>query len=170
MDQSFKEALERIELLTEEICRIKRSLIAAANGEPFNESWNDELYLEESANKDSASSHLSRAIEHLLKLKYSTNDRNNRGWKRDFSNHLSDVEDYTKWRSKKNKQTNVIKYLINELQDIYEVGVAYYDKAAKKYPDLIPGLQFIPNECPWTLEELLDNTIDELLSVLPYEN
>ena len=76
--------------------------------------------------------------------------------------------DITDWKDKK-RDTNLINTINNILDNIYGIGVAYYKDDAKKYPDLVDGLELIPEECPWTLEELLDESIDHLLDKLGKE-
>ena len=166
MNQEFKEALERLDLITEELSKMRRAIIASSEGKPFNEAFNEEIYLENRQDEDKSYSHLCRMMEHLLKLKYCTNDRNHNLWINSVETHKSDVVDIIKWKSKKNKKTNYVKYLNTELQNIYEDSIEYYKDAAKKYPDLVDGIELIPEECPWTLEELMDESIDDLLEKL----
>lgn len=167
-NELFNEALERIELLNDELNKVKRALIAASEGKPFNEAFNDEVFLEDSSPRREASSKLSRMIQHLFKAKYSTIDRLKDDWK-DESDEIyrSAVIDITGWYSDKDINNTVINHLRNTLQSIYNTGIKMYNNSAKKYPDLIPGQKMIPKECPWTLDELMEDLIDDLLDKLP---
>ena len=47
-----EELLERVEMLYEEMCRVKRAVYASINGEAFTEAFNEEVYLEAKQNKN----------------------------------------------------------------------------------------------------------------------
>lgn len=167
MNNEFNEALERLDMLTAEIERIKRALLAAKEGVPFTEAWNEEVFLEAKQDEKKGRAYLSRMIEHLLKAKYCTNDRNYDHWRGEINTFRTKTIDITGWKSKRNKDTNLINTLTDDLDDIYEVAIEYYEDDAKEYPDLIDGLELIPEECPWNLADLMNNSIDELLDKLP---
>lgn len=171
MDDEIKMALERLEIITDEMHRIKRALKAAQDGVPFTEAWNEEVFLETKQEQKKGMSYLYRMIEHILKVKYCTkislsNDRNRIHWRGEINTYRVKLFDITGWMSKKKKDTNLINFLADDIDDIYEVGVEYYKRDAEEYPDLKDGLSQIPEECPWTLEELLDKDIDYLLDKL----
>lgn len=161
-----EEILERSDRLAREMTRLRNAFKAILEGVPFTEAFDEEVYLEGTQEKKSSEKHLARMIEHLLKLKYCTNDRNNNTWVKEIRNHKDEVIDITRWEWKK-KETIVINYLKENLQEIYEQSITWYKKDAKEYTDLRDGLDWIPEECPWTLEKLLDDDIDELLEKLP---
>lgn len=166
-NELFNEALERIELLNDELNKVKRALIAASEGKPFNEAFNDEVFLEEKSFEKKCRKYLTTMMEHLLKLKYCTNDRNNAQWLNTIRTKRRDTMNEVNWMSKNNRDTNLCKFIINNLQDFYETSVEYYKDDANEYPDLIPGQKMIPKECPWTLDELMEDSIDNLLDKLP---
>lgn len=168
MNNEFNEALDRLDMLTEEVERIKRALLAAKEGVPFTEAWNEEVFLEAKQDEKKGYSMLYRIMEHLLKIKYCTNDRNHDHWIGEINTFRSKILDLTLW-GKRKRDTNLIKYLDNNIQDIYADAVDEYEKGSEEYPDFIGGLKLIPEECPWNLSELMDNSIDELLSKLPME-
>lgn len=169
MDNKLDEALERLNMLTEEMLRIKRAILAAKEGVPFAEAWNEEVFLEAKQDEKKGRAYLSRMIEHLLKVKYCTNDRNYDHWRGEINTFRAKTIDIIDWKSKRRKDINLINILINDLDDIYEVAIEYYEDDSKEYSDLIDGLELIPEECPWNLSELMNDSIDELLSKLPME-
>ena len=119
--------------------------------------------------KDDCVTEIGLAIEHLLKLKYCTNDRNYRVWCNSFSTHIGAFSSYARGLSKKDNEKLMTYVKNNNLQRSYEIGVKNYKNAARKYPDLKDGEKYIPPECQWSLDELINNniTIEELLAKLP---
>ncbi len=89
-------------------------------------------------------------------------------WENSFLTHIGAYSLYTKSLSKK-ENIKLIKYIKENIQRSYDIGVKNYKNAAKKYPDLKDGVKYIPPECKWSLEELtnLNVTIEELLAKLP---
>jgi hypothetical protein len=169
-NKEFDEALQRLELLNDELDRIRHALNASAQGVPFNESWNENVYLEEVDAKTKCYSKLAVAIEHLFKLAYCNSEivfnRNKIKWRDEIVEHIDDVIDITEWNRNKPK-ANYVKYLKDNFNEIYNTGIANYKKDSKTYKDLRVGLELIPDECPWNLYDLMENTIEELISVLP---
>jgi Domain of unknown function DUF29. len=164
-----EELLERVEMLYEEMCRVKRAVYASINGEAFTEAFNEEVYLEAKQEQKQSYAALMRMIEHLLKIKYCTNNRNYDHWCGEIENHRNRVSDYILWGTKK-QDTNLKKYLENNIQDVYEDGIKKYKKDAQKYSDLIDISKLIAKECPecpWDLEQLMDDDIEDLLARLP---
>lgn len=168
-NDQFNEAIERLEMLSEEVERIKRALLAAKEGMPFTEAWNEEVFLEAKQEEKKGKAYLSRMIEHLLKVKYCTNDRNYDHWIGEINTFKAKTIDITDWKSKRKRDTNLINTLTDDFDDIYDVAIEHYEDDAKEYPDLRDGLELIPEECPWNLSELMDDSIDELLDKLPIE-
>ena len=68
--------LERIDVIYDEISRLKQTLVDYNNGIPYNEAWMENIFLEEAKEEKSARNHTSRIIEHIFKLKYCTNNYN----------------------------------------------------------------------------------------------
>lgn len=167
-DVTYEMVIERIDMMLEEMSKFRRAVIAVHEGMPFTEAFSDQVYLEDADRKNTASSNLAWMMQHLLKIKYSTTGLYRDGWKDEIRNKFRrHVIDDTRWGSKKPYRT-VINYLQNNLQDIYEDAIRYYKIAAKDYKDLVPGIKFIPEECPWdSLESLIEDPINELLSGLP---
>ena len=160
---------EWMKRITKEVDKVKRVVTAIYEGTSFTEAFEEveEVFLETKQDEKKGYAYLSRMIEHLLKIKYCSNDRNYDHWRGEINGFRVKAIDITGWKSKRNRDTNLVKYLTNNIDDIYEVAVAYYKDDARLYADLTQGLEYIPEECPWTLEELMDDTIDEILKKLP---
>ena len=166
MNDEVIELIERVERLSEELSRVKRAIIAASNGTPFTEAFDEELYLEASDKRDSCYSNLARMMQHLLKAKYSTDDSFKAGWIKEADGRFRDyIIDKSKWLEKR-PDKNIVNHLLNNLQDIYDLAIKQYQKSAKEHSDLVDGIKLIPKECPWTLDELMDETIEYLLNKL----
>jgi hypothetical protein len=169
MNDDVKILIERVNRMTEEMFRIRRALDASMNGIPFNEIFDDEIYLEAADRTSRALTYLSLMIEHLLKLAYSDSqvdyDRNNAKWISDINRHHENAYIELGWYTDENK--GVINKVSDRIQDAYIGGIKLYAKASKTYPDLVKGKSLMPLICPWTLEQLMDDDINELLQKLP---
>ena len=169
MSDELKMLYERVDMLKDEIDKVERAIVSIQNGVPFTEAFNEEVYLEAKQEQKQSYSALMRMIEHLLKIKYCTNNRNYDHWCGEVENHRNRVSDYILWGTKK-QDTNLKKYLENNIQDVYEDGIKEYKKNAQKYSDLIDISKLIAKECPecpWDLEQLMDDDIEDLLARLP---
>lgn len=118
--------------------------------------------------KDDCVTEIGLVIEHLLKLKYCTNDRNHNTWIDQINAHVGAVGAYMRILSKK-EVMKFVKYLDSNIQKSYQIGVKNYEAASRKYPDLKEGLQYIPEESPWKAEKIINplNPIESLLEELP---
>lgn len=165
-NETILEILNRIDRLNDELRKIKNAVICIQEGKDVTESFDEEVYTEDSDAFVVASSNLSRMMEHLLKLKYSTSTMFIRKWTHEIEyTFRRTVQDRSGWYTKK-PNTNVIKDLREGIQDIYDYGITFYMKDAKKFDDLKDGIKLIPKECPWTLDELMELDIDGLLEKL----
>lgn len=157
--------LERIDAICEELNRIKRGILAVQNGVPWEEAYHEEVLLEATHDENKCYALLSHMIEHLLKIKYSTDETryNLRHWEKEVENHKKEIEILTVYgTSKPNK--NLIKYIEINFGDAWYDGVKRYKKDAMKYDDLKICISLIPEECPWTFDDLMTYDIEELLS------
>ena len=165
-NETILEILNRIDRLNDELRKIKNAVICIQEWKDVTESFDEEVYTEDSDAFVIASSNLSRMMEHLLKLKYSTSTRFIRKWTNEIETGFRRiVQDRSGWYTKKSK-TNVIKDLREGIQDIYDYGITFYIKDAKKFDNLKDGIKLIPKECPWTLDELMELDIDGLIEKL----
>ncbi|MGK7928742.1 MAG: DUF29 domain-containing protein [Spirulina sp.] len=103
--------------------------------------------LEALAKKDRATvkSLLRQIIIHILLLQYWSEeyDRNSNHWRSELINFRDQLEDLL--------TTNLTKYLSENLEISYQKAVKYvYNKTDNRVRDL-------PEQCPYTLEELLDS-------------
>ncbi len=169
-----EEILEKIENINMRINALKNVIIKYTNGElsesdSLEQLLDDELFQESySDRKDDCITEIGIIIEHILKIKYCTNDRNHKTWINSIKTHRGTFEKYVRWGSKKSVD-RLIKHTSENINDCYEYGVVLYTRDSDEYPDLKVGLSQIPEECPWTLEEIIDETIDYLLNKLDEE-
>lgn len=127
-----------------------------------------ELYTEETSNRDDAESLVPHILEHLLKLKYCTNNRNYKKWiEMEIEPWINVVKRALNYESNKRKNINLINEINSSFDEFYNDGIKYYHKDSEEYKDLILNKKFIPKECPWTLDRLLTNSIPQLLDKLP---
>lgn len=116
------------------------------------------------------SSRLERMIEHLLKLGYCSNqndlNRNARQWKISIDKQRNEVYTLLQWYEKK-RETNIILRVIDMISSIYRGGIRRYISASDHDASLFINKDLIPSECPWTLEELMDDEIVDLVEKLP---
>lgn len=116
------------------------------------------------------SSRLERMIEHILKLAYCSNqndlNRDARQWKISIDKQRNEVYTLLQWYENK-RETNIIVRVMDMIPSIYRGGVRRYMYASDDNPSLFINKDLIPTECPWTLEELMDDTIVSLVEKLP---
>lgn len=165
-DKDFADTiLRRIDAISDELARVKRAVLAAADGQPFEEAFNEEVYSEEVKDKKDLRSDLANLMEHILKLKYCTVNRYHNGWRESVIKHIQDIRRILEWRSAPN--TLLIKYSRDILKDAYAEAIGNYDELTELYPDLIPNKAYIPKECPWELDDLLSVSLSNVLNKLP---
>jgi hypothetical protein len=166
---SDKEKNDKLDELLDYVERFKAGVVALRNGGNW-EDISDEIFLERKSEQKQVEHKLGRAMEHLLKIAYCASDavyeQCKYVWIKDYLRPKREVEELLGWGGH-HEDKNLIKYCNDELQNIYEWAINVYKKACKEYPDLKDGLSKIPEKCPWTLNDLMDNTINELILVLP---
>lgn len=160
--------LDWLEYFTDEISRLNRALLAVQGGLPFGGALEEEVYIEDKFRRDRSYHALAIMIEHLLllKVKFYTEDRVHGNWGKAVEICRRHVVYDTKWDMKE-PDTALIGHLSNDIQDIYEMGVVRYRKVSELYPDRHDRPQTVPEHCPWSLEELINDMADELLKKLP---
>lgn len=120
---------------------------------------------------DDIISNIAREIQYILNLKYSPLKPNGSirfQWVTRFEKHRNRAIDYMLWgfcRSYK-EHRNYIDYIRDNLQYIYTWGNDLHCIEVRRYTGLVPGLTLIPVTCPWTLEQLMNDSIKLLLSKL----
>ena len=168
MNDDVKMLLEKVNRMTEELSRFKRALEAVINGEPFHEAFDEELFFEAKKDERAAISKAAVVMEHLLKLGYSTirsYDTRRNDWRNHFDRHLTDLSGVLGWYT--DRDENAIAKLESNLPKAYNGAKSLYLKAADEYDDLKPGIQKLPSDCPWTLEQLMEKGITQLVRMLP---
>ena len=168
MDGEYKKALERIEILEKELSRIKQAIIALAEGQPAGEymKFDTSAFLEENEIWSESYSALAHMMDKLLEIKYCTYYLVIEDLEKECGKWREEARMYTGWGSHR-EDTLLIEYLLEEFQDIYEYGIQGYKWEAKEHPDLRDMVGLLPEHCPWTLEELMENEDYELLNKLP---
>lgn len=167
-EKELKQYIDRLGYFTYEISRLNRALLVAQGGIPFEKAIKEEVFIEDRIIRNRSWNALAIMIEHLLllKMKYYTNDRKYGNWGNTIRNYRLRVVDDIIW-NKKERDTMLIDYLSDSLQDIYEAGVKRYQKVSEYYPNRANRSQVVPEHCPWSLEELINDTVEELLQKLP---
>lgn len=167
-EKELKQYLNRLEYFTYEISGLNRALLVAQSGIPFEKAMKEEVFTEDRIIRNRSWNALAIMIEHLLllKMKYYTNDRKHSNWGAIIRNRRLGVIDDIGW-DKKERDTILTDYLSDALQQIYEAGVKRYQKVSEYYPNRADRSQFVAECCPWSLEELINDTVEELLEKLP---
>lgn len=167
-ERELEVCLDRLGYFPYEISRWNRALVAVQKGMSFQEAVKEEVYIEERMRKNRTFLALVIMTEHLLllKMKFYTEDRPHGNWGNTVRISRSDAAVITGW-NKKERDTVLTEYLSGALQEIYETGVKRYHKVSDRYPNRKDRSQTIPAHCSWSLEELVADTIDELLRKLP---
>ena len=133
----------------------------------------NELYME-SVNSDvrKYGTKITNIVEHLLKLAYCDNyhdiERDARGWEISIDKQRDKIIENLRWNQKK-RETNIIIGINNDLQLSYEYGVRRYNNSIHRNVSLRHNKDFIPEECPWKIEDLFDEKIITLVEMLPSE-
>ena len=168
MEEEYKKALEQIERYEKELARIKQVVIALSEGDPIGGymDFDTDTFLEENDIWRKAYGALAHMMDRLMEIKYCTYYPVREDLEKEFEKWREKVRMYTGWGWHV-EDFLLIKRLTGEFQDIYEYGVRCYKRAAKEQLDLRDMLSLLPEECLWTLEELMENDIYELLSKLP---
>ncbi len=167
-EEEFKQYLDRLSYFTDEISGLNRALLAAQGGMPFGEALEEEMFIEEKIRRNRSYHAIVTMIEHLLllKMKYYTKDRKHGNWGNTIRTSRLFAASDTGWDMRE-PDTILIDYLSGAIQEIYEAGVKRYKKESVFYPDRKDRTQTVPRHCPWSLEELINSTVDELLEKLP---
>ena len=151
--------------------RMLRALAAIECGEkPILEAYN-EIFLEASKDEKTIISKIARMIQHLLKFAYCSSDislkNNTNRWTEDFEEPKEEVIELLGWPD--DLDTNLVKFTKENLQRSYKRGKGFYKNDTMKYSNLVDGLKIMPIDLPseWTLENLLNLSISQLVSKLP---
>ena len=152
-DEEFKDYLvTHVNRLENYVNTLKEAVSQYNSGVPYDESFKDifeahiELYEEKADIKD-ARNEVIRLMEHLLKIRFVTNTRNLPSW---FKRSVAFPR----------------KEIISDI-DLRISRKKYKEKYEYEYDDLKFGEKHLPEECPWTLMDLVTKYYDELLRMIP---
>ncbi len=178
-DEEFKSYLvTHVNKLEDYVNTLKEAVSQYNNGVPYDEAFKDifeahiELY-EEKADIKNARGEVMRMIEFLLKIRFVTNTRNIQNWFcRGVASSRREIIDDIELRRKRNiieyeYDKNIFRETSENFDKLYESAVANYEDAADDYDDLKFGEKHLPEECPWTLMDLVTKYYDELLRMIP---
>lgn len=133
---------------------------------------NMEIFME-ADDKPSLNSWMIVFIEHFYKICY-CNDISElfhyqKEWFRSINHSINSiVHVLEKGKSRKKKyHTNKYNSLIENMEENYSHGVSAYKRAVKKMNSLENGLDYIPKENPWELDDILEKRFTVLLAMLP---
>lgn len=168
MENVYKKALEKIESYEKELGRIKQAVIALSEGKPIDGfmEFDTSSFLEENDIWRKSYSALAHMMERLMEIQYCTYYSVCEELEKECEEYREKIRAYTGW-GMRIEDTLLIERLIGEFQDIYEYGVRWYKRAAREHTDLRDTVSLLPEKCPWTLEELMENERYELLDKLP---
>ena len=129
--------------------------------EQFSESV-DELYLESNRSEaNKTGSFIRQMIIHLFKLKYGKDLNSHDHLRDEIENFRDEVIMILRWDTMK-KLPNIIRLVVDDIDLDYQRAVRKFKRTKNLDNDYL-SIQNLPNQCPWILEELMDNSIDDLL-------
>ena len=170
-NEDYNKALLHLQSIVERVVQITE-LMQQGNIEMAKIEMN-ELYME-SVNSDvrKYGTRITNIVEHLLKLAYCDNyhdvERDARGWEISINKQRDKIIENLRWNQKK-QETNIIIGINNDLQLSYAYGVRRYNNSIHRNVSLRHNKDFIPEECPWKIEDLFDEKIITLVEMLPSE-
>jgi hypothetical protein len=176
MDSKIKyeeqqEAISAIKIMTEKIISCLESL-TPDNPDLFMESF-ETLYLESvESEAQKVLVFIKNIIIHLFKSKYG-NDVNSRNHlRKEIENFREEINDITDYDTNKPKAT-VVNKANREIDKSYGRAVRSFRKIledpydSKDYSIKANFINKLPESCPWNFQEIMDDSIDSLLSILP---
>lgn len=156
----------RLDELYDQVSRIRVCLKAVKEGKDFDMDFEDEIYTETAQEKSSITSHAALTMEHILKMKYCTNNRNYDVWWNSVTTHVSRVVTLTKYFKKKRNE-DFIKHYEETFNEAYEDAIDAYKVAAISHDDLKVNQKYIPEKYPWQPDDLILKPLWWLLNKLP---
>ena len=117
--------------------------------------------------QDKAEFLISEIMLYLFKIKYSTSNNPKKHWRAEILNRSFGL----RWlfrQGKKVKNRDLLNLEKEILDDALISAKEQYARLSLEYPDLKSGLDKLPEESYWSIEELISFTnIDSLLSKMP---
>jgi len=125
-----------------------------------------EIFNEAGNLERSSRSFLRLIIAHLLLLKYGVDITAHRHISNEIEAFQKNLDEDLNW-GLKTQETTVINKLRELMPLIYLRGIRTYRDHDKENPNLKTITRSLPEQCPWTLEELVEGSINVLLLKLP---
>jgi len=116
-----------------------------------------------SAMKKDCIEDIANMISYILMVYYADNKGDTSKWYRSIMEHKGRFCEYVKWGTE-NPVDILIKYVSEHIDDCYDYAVVLCLRESRELPDLKLELSEIPDECPWSLDELIDESIYYLLN------
>lgn len=164
--EEYNQMIDRIIELSDQVNRLFEVLKDYDEGREFTAAFNDNVYLELAEIRRSSRNYLIAIMEHLLKLKYCINNRNHNDWRVTIIKAKNNFKDATDWKLD-TPNTAIINELKNNLQKFYNAARNEYINNSEDYDDLKDGVKYLPEQCPWEIEQLVNHRIDLLIMELP---
>ena len=126
-----------------------------------------ELYFESTKSEArTAIKYVKLVIIQLFNLKY-TRDNNHEYFKDEIHESMINIIDITNWDMEK-KVDPVIELINQDMNLAYARAIREFQRILEKNPEdyKINSTKNLPEECPWTLENIMDDPIEDLLIVL----
>lgn len=156
--------MQRLDELQDQIDRLKEFI--KNNSVSYEDmEFDEEIYTESANNKSTLVYYMSTVFEHLLKLKYCTTNWSHSEWIKTISTKMDCITDILDYPWKPDK--NYMKFININLGSCYERAVSRYHHLAKNYSDLAHNSSYIPDDLPWSLNDVLDTPLESLLLTLP---
>lgn len=174
MSDINSEFFEMLDNCERSIRALKEVAIKLINGEPnanvlLEQLYDNALFKESySSRRDDCITEVGIIIERLLELRLSANV-DHKVLIDSIRPHMETLYGYTKWGNKHSVK-RLIDPLVDSIDECYDYGVGRYKRDAKKYTDLQYRMDEIPEECPWTLGEIMDLDPEELISDKFFKN
>jgi len=180
-DEEFKSYLvTHVNKLEDYVNTLKEAVSQYNNGVPYDEAFKDifeahiELY-EEKADIKNARNEVIRLMEHLLKIRFVTNTRNIQNWlchsaagaRKEIISDIELIEVEKRNRIEYEYDKNIFRETSENFDKLYKAAMLKYKGAAKNYSDLKFGENHLPEECPWTLMDLVTKDYSTLLRMIP---
>ena len=114
-----------------------------------------------------ANSYIKRILEHLLKIKYNRDIYCKNHWALEIENFREEASKSLRWNTKR-QNTNAVNDVLNKIQVSYENAKNIYENDRIEDRTLPYISHILPDECPYTLKELLEfDDLEKLLDKLP---
>jgi len=174
MNANFDEVVQNeLRVVRELLERANVALEHLQNGrreEFLNEA--DGLYLESNkADARNALSFVRLIMIHLFKIMYGRDERSSNILNREIRNFRFDLTDILDW-DKNKRNTRAIELVENEIEITYIRAVRRFQSTIIDEPSgcSIENISMFPTECPWTLSQLIDSSIVELILLFEGED